>query len=429
MPASSDAAKEALFDELYFGAGDFDLPVLAGSLPTNDGIRQSSVTAVQNPQQMVPAERTKSDPDAAVMPSFHQIVALVRRELNLPVDTTFATTIARACKDLDIPVVGSLRSRAIECWQALGSPLVPAEAATRPPEGPPPFAGPEEQLDFRDVEEMTSLWGQEFEVELGSANYPGEAALGAQQPTVSLQAQLLSEAQVQPVMLTALSTTLPMAVSASLPLTVSAAAVPLQRQDTNESASSLPRPCSNCRRSKILCDRQGPCGRCTRLGMECTVPPTVRRGRPPRENPSRSVPEAKHAAGEGRPSASVEDGAKDSLDTILPSFAQGLVGDMSSLGFEALPLDPPKPALSREGHATTHAVDPIVRSGQAVDPTVRGAAAIRRAPAGSNRRVGRLATIDMSARDDALEEPNAKGKAREATGERSRTWHDDDEQD
>ena len=33
---------------------------------------------------------------------------------------------------------------------------------------------------------------------------------------------------------------------------------------------------------KVLCDRSNPCGRCTRLGIECTVPKTVPRGRPSR---------------------------------------------------------------------------------------------------------------------------------------------------
>jgi hypothetical protein len=41
-------------------------------------------------------------------------------------------------------------------------------------------------------------------------------------------------------------------------------------------------PLAGCRESRVLCDRVGPaCGRCVRLGRECTVPATVPRGRPP----------------------------------------------------------------------------------------------------------------------------------------------------
>ena len=45
----------------------------------------------------------------------------------------------------------------------------------------------------------------------------------------------------------------------------------------------LPRPCSLCRERRVLCDRRHPsCSRCARLGIECVLPPTVKRGRPAR---------------------------------------------------------------------------------------------------------------------------------------------------
>ena len=40
------------------------------------------------------------------------------------------------------------------------------------------------------------------------------------------------------------------------------------------------RPCTGCRAIKLKCDRGVPCGRCKRLGLVCTVPPTVSLGRP-----------------------------------------------------------------------------------------------------------------------------------------------------
>lgn len=37
---------------------------------------------------------------------------------------------------------------------------------------------------------------------------------------------------------------------------------------------------AGCRAARVLCNRGWPCSRCERLGLECTVPKTVRRGRP-----------------------------------------------------------------------------------------------------------------------------------------------------
>ena len=47
-----------------------------------------------------------------------------------------------------------------------------------------------------------------------------------------------------------------------------------------EGEDLLPRPCMTCRKRRTLCDRRKPCSRCMRLGVECTLPPTVKRGRP-----------------------------------------------------------------------------------------------------------------------------------------------------
>lgn len=49
--------------------------------------------------------------------------------------------------------------------------------------------------------------------------------------------------------------------------------------------AQLHRPCATCRAARVLCDRQHPCGRCMRLNLEatCQAPPTVKRGRPPKD--------------------------------------------------------------------------------------------------------------------------------------------------
>ena len=58
----------------------------------------------------------------------------------------------------------------------------------------------------------------------------------------------------------------------------------------------LPRPCTCCRNVKVRCDRRDPCGRCRRLGIRCTVPATVRRGRPTNEDRRSALKEAEMQA-------------------------------------------------------------------------------------------------------------------------------------
>ena len=47
-----------------------------------------------------------------------------------------------------------------------------------------------------------------------------------------------------------------------------------------EERPMLHRPCAMCRAAKVRCNREDPCSRCRRLGLECRPPPTVPRGRP-----------------------------------------------------------------------------------------------------------------------------------------------------
>jgi molybdenum cofactor biosynthesis enzyme MoaA len=47
-------------------------------------------------------------------------------------------------------------------------------------------------------------------------------------------------------------------------------------------SATLPRPCATCKRLRVKCDRKKPCSRCLKRGLQCYLPPHVRRGRPPR---------------------------------------------------------------------------------------------------------------------------------------------------
>ena len=52
--------------------------------------------------------------------------------------------------------------------------------------------------------------------------------------------------------------------------------------DGRESDSRRTVAWAGCRTAKVLCDREDPCTRCVRLGVECAIPGTVPRGRPSR---------------------------------------------------------------------------------------------------------------------------------------------------
>ena len=94
----------------------------------------------------------------------------------------------------------------------------------------------------------------------------------------------------------------------------------------------LPRPCTRCRTSRVLCDRKHPCSRCVRLGYECTVPESVRRGRPPG---SKGRKQGRHAANAdtfiaaaaafaaGEDAEDFEDDAEDGVTSEIRSFLGG----------------------------------------------------------------------------------------------------------
>lgn len=58
------------------------------------------------------------------------------------------------------------------------------------------------------------------------------------------------------------------------------ASVACSTDDASNCEEKLPRPCVTCRERRTLCDRRNPCTRCVRLGVECKLPPNVKRGRP-----------------------------------------------------------------------------------------------------------------------------------------------------
>ena len=55
---------------------------------------------------------------------------------------------------------------------------------------------------------------------------------------------------------------------------------PEKPESVQPCSKQLHRPCVACRQSRVLCDRGWPCSRCVEKGFTCTVPESVRRGRP-----------------------------------------------------------------------------------------------------------------------------------------------------
>jgi hypothetical protein len=75
-------------------------------------------------------------------PSLPEIAAILKAELNLPPETSTATVVDRACRDLEVQMEGlSLVAKAHECWKVMGKPQPPllqelvAERAPPPPLG------------------------------------------------------------------------------------------------------------------------------------------------------------------------------------------------------------------------------------------------------------------------------------------------------
>ena len=65
------------------------------------------------------------------------------------------------------------------------------------------------------------------------------------------------------------------------PLAASPLLVPARAPRLTASLPDRPRLLlAACRTIKVRCDREMPCTRCTTLGIECTIPKTVKRGRP-----------------------------------------------------------------------------------------------------------------------------------------------------
>ena len=65
----------------------------------------------------------------------------------------------------------------------------------------------------------------------------------------------------------------------------SSAAGSADAESVVDSEGKLHRPCATCRSARVLCDRGHPCRRCIRLNLAatCAAPPTVKRGRPPKD--------------------------------------------------------------------------------------------------------------------------------------------------
>ena len=88
---------------------------------------------------------------------------------------------------------------------------------------------------------------------------------------------------------------------------------------TQSVAEMLPRPCKHCRSKRVLCDRNAPCLRCVRLGIECEIPPTVKRGRPHgSKNSGKNSGKAEESGGADMPAKPRDEAA---LDVASQTFA------------------------------------------------------------------------------------------------------------
>ena len=94
--------------------------------------------------------------------------------------------------------------------------------------------------------------------------------------------------------------------------------------DVTEAATTLPRPCASCRARRVLCDRIYPCSQCARRGEVCTVPPTVRRGRPPKsgrwckKRPLAEVETTDHRAPPSPPMSPPSSDARSNIAVAAP---------------------------------------------------------------------------------------------------------------
>lgn len=302
-------------DALDLGLG-IDLSEIASLMPQTSPLRE-------------PARIPRGEP------SLTEIAQLLKVELNLPAETTTATAVERACADLEVQMAGlSLLAKAHACWQILGSPEDFRARTVESPRGASAVSAFDpEKRQHAATARMEAAAALLARTEAAAAAARREAA-AAQAEAVAAAAAveatgavLLAPAPAAPPsgeingmlnysqlaewsqswsdelpfdgFVDAESDARAIGTGASSAITTNGcashspnAASGLMAQPVSGGGGSaakaaldtgkLPRPCSSCRESRVLCDRATPCcGRCARLGRECTLPKSVPRGRPP----------------------------------------------------------------------------------------------------------------------------------------------------
>lgn len=147
------------------------------------------------------------------------------------------------------------------------------------------------------------------------------------------------------------------------------------------SALSCAVPCVSaaaCRATKVLCDRKFPCSRCVKFGICCSIPKTVRRGRPPQQKYPR-LPELRAQTSSGASllqtstaisalseslwgvgdTPSAKNAEKESHGLLQPSAAGQPLSPPTSPPFE---LHPDEKQQSEPSDAIPHLFRPIIKT-------------------------------------------------------------------
>ena len=320
------------------------------------------------------------NPPPPTLPSLPDIAAFLRGELNMRepsmANGTTSSIIERACMELEISPQGkTLLAQARACWQALGAPplgvfsppppmsttlvapevgcaaplLLPSTggigtiggmaapmmwASAVPIGAPPPPAALAGNLSALNINELQDLSAR-LKLEIRARQHELKEATQSQPPPTGEQGAAGGGRDHDAV--SAPASTISSAPAAAQHGAPPLPALPGADEDGNDDSlpvegDMLPRPCTRCRTSRVLCDRKHPCSRCVRLGYECTVPESVRRGRPPG---SKGRKQGRHAANAdtfiaaaaafaaGEDAEDFEDDAEDGVTSEIRSFLGG----------------------------------------------------------------------------------------------------------
>ena len=179
----------------------------------------------------------------------------------------------------------------------------------------------------------------------------------------------------------------------------------------------LPRPCTACRASRVLCDRGNPCRRCVRLGIECTIPKSVPKGRPTMRmlaERARLAEEGKVLTTEQKEAAGVAGTQGGSAESDEAGALQLMGGGPQSEGSASYRQACCGPSTSAGMGGDARGLGAHARSAR-----TGASAAAERPEAGSRSHA--------SEDDDALDDLMRAGSRRRHK-ERVRTWHNEEDQ-